>query len=115
MQVAEKNDPRALADPTSIYYYGTGVAQDRERAAELYLRSAKLGMPAAMFNITSILEPSESVALGKIEADKLYLLSRDLGFAPFARMALEELCNMRSPEQLAAAQLRVDNFIPGVN
>lgn len=115
MQAADKNDPRALTDLASMYDYGTGVAQDRERAAELYLRAAKLGMPAAMFNIASMLETGEGVAQDKIEAYKFYLLSRDLGFAPFARKALEELGTMMSPEQLAAAQSRADNFIPGVN
>ncbi|MGB1117999.1 MAG: tetratricopeptide repeat protein [Parvibaculales bacterium] len=115
MQAAEKNEPRALTDLASMYDYGTGVPQDRKRAAELYLRAAKLGMPAAMFNIASMLETGEGVAQDKIEAYKFYLLSRDLGFAPFARKALEELGTMMSPEQVAAAESRADNFIPGLN
>ena len=110
MQAAEKNEPRALTDLASMYDYGTGVPQDRKRAAELYLRAAKLGMPAAMFNIASMLETGEGVAQDKIEAYKFYLLSRDLGFAPFARKALEELGNMMSPEQVAAAESRADNL-----
>ena len=57
-----------------MYDYGTGVPQDRKRAAELYLRAAKLGMPAAMFNIASMLETGEGVAQDKIEAYKFYLL-----------------------------------------
>ena len=77
-------------------------------AAELYLR-------AAMFNIASILEPGEGVAQDKIEAYKFYLLSGDLGFAPFVRKALEELGTMMSSEQLAAAPSRADNFISSVN
>ena len=44
-------------------YDGTG--EDRKRAAELYLRAAKLGMPAAMFNIASMLETGRR---NKIEA-----------------------------------------------
>ena len=115
MQAADKCDLRALTDLASMYDYGTGVPQDRKRAAELYLRAAKLGMPAAMFNIASMLETGEGVAQDKIEAYKFYLLSRDLGFAPFARKALEELGNMMSPEQVAAAESRADNFIPGLN
>ncbi|MEC7163639.1 MAG: tetratricopeptide repeat protein [Pseudomonadota bacterium] len=115
MQTADKDDPRALPDLVSMYDYGTGMPQDRKRAAELYLRAAKLGMPAAMFNIASMLETGEGVAQDKIEAYKFYLLSRDLGFAPFARKALEELGNMMSPEQVAAAESRADNFIPGLN
>ncbi len=115
MQAAGKDEPRALTDLASMYDYGTGVAQDRARAAELYLRAAKLGMPAAMFNIASMLETGEGVAQDKIEAYKFYLLSRELGFAPFARKALEELGNEMSPEQVAAAESRADNFIPGLN
>ncbi|MAK11638.1 MAG: sel1 repeat family protein [Rhizobiales bacterium TMED83] len=115
MQAAEKDEPRALTDLASMYDYGTGVAKDRARAAELYLRAAKLGMPAAMFNIASMLETGEGVAQDKIEAYKFYLLSRELGFAPFARKALEELGNEMSPEQVAAAESRADNFIPGLN
>ena len=115
MQAADKDDLHALTDLASMYDYGTGVPQDRKRAAELYLRAAKLGMPAAMFNIASMLETGEGVAQDKIEAYKFYLLSRDLGFAPFARKALEELGNMMSPEQVAAAESRADNFFPGLN
>lgn len=115
MQAAEKDEPRALTDLASMYDYGTGVAKDRARAAELYLRAAKLGMPAAMFNIASMLETGEGVAQDKIEAYKFYLLSRELGFAPFARKALEELGNEMSQEQVAAAESRADNFIPGLN
>ena len=115
MQAAEIDEPRALTDLASMYDYGTGVAPDRARAAELYLRAAKLGMPAAMFNIASMLETGEGVAQDKIEAYKFYLLSRELGFAPFARKALEELGNEMSPEQVAAAESRADNFIPGLN
>ena len=55
VQVADKNDQRALTDLASVYDYGTGVAQDRERAEELYLRAAKLGMPEAVLNIASVL------------------------------------------------------------
>jgi len=97
MQMAGKDDPRALPDLVSMYDYGTGMPQDRKRAAELYFCAAKLGMPAAMFNIAAMLETGEGVAQDKIEAYKFYLLSRDLGFAPFARKALEELGNMMSP------------------
>ena len=88
--------------------YGKGVAQDRERAA-------KVGMPAAVFNIASMPQTGEGVAQDKIEAYKFYLLSRYLGFAPFACKAFEELGTMMSPDQLAAAESRADIFILGVN
>ena len=115
MQVAGKDDPRALPDLLSMYDYGTNVPQDRKRAAELYFCATKLGMPAAMLNIAPMLEAGEGVAQDKNEVYKFYLLSGDLAFAPFARRALEELGNMMSPEQVAAAESRADNFNPGWN
>ena len=39
-----------------MYDYGTGMPQDRKRAAEVYFCAAKLGMPAAMLNIAPMLE-----------------------------------------------------------
>ena len=50
-QAAEKADPRALTDLASLYDYGTGVPMNRERAAQLYLQAARLGMPAAMLTL----------------------------------------------------------------
>ncbi len=70
MQVANKDDPRALPDLVSMYDYGTGLPKDRKRAAELYLCAAKLGMPAAMFNIASMLETGEGVTQDKIQVHK---------------------------------------------
>ena len=113
-QAAAKDDPRALTDLASLYDYGTGVTEDRSRAAQLYLRAAQLGMPAAMFNIASMLETGEGIPQDKIEAYKFYLLSKDLGFAPFAIKALAELASTMAPEQLAEAESRADNFVPGI-
>lgn len=112
-QAAEANDARALTDLASMYDYGTGVKEDREKAASLYLRAAKMGMPAAMFNVASMLENGEGIAKDEIEAYKYYLLSRDQGFAPFANKALETMASNLSADQIAEAESRADNFIPG--
>lgn len=112
-QAADGNDARALTDLASMYDYGTGVKEDREKAAELYLRAARMGMPAAMFNIASMLETGEGIGKDEIEAYKYYLLSRDQGFAPFANKALETMASTLTADQIAEAESRADNFIPG--
>ena len=75
----------------------------------------ELRMPAAMFNIASMLETGEGVAYNKIKAYKFYLLLHISCFAPFAPKALEGLGTMASPEQLAATQLQAENFIQSAN
>ena len=112
-QAADGNDARALTDLASMYDYGTGVKEDREKAAGLYLRAARMGMPAAMFNIASMLETGEGIGKDEIEAYKYYLLSRDQGFAPFANKALETMASTLTADQIAEAESRADNFIPG--
>ena len=112
-QAADGNDARALTDLASMYDYGTGVKEDREKAAGLYLRAAQMGMPAAMFNIASMLETGEGIGKDEIEAYKYYLLSRDQGFAPFANKALETMAASLTADQIAEAESRADNFIPG--
>ncbi len=114
-QAADKGDPRALTDLASLYDNGIGVKENRKRAAKLYLRAAKLGIPAAMFNIASMLETGEGITQNEIEAYKFYLLSKDLGFAPFANKALAVMASNMTPEQLAEAEKRANNFVPGVN
>ena len=96
----------------SFYDYGTGVTKDRKKAAQLYLRAAKMGMPAAMFNVAAMLETGEGIQMDKVEAYKYYLLSRDQGFAPFANKALEEMAANMTIEQIVEAEDLADNFVP---
>ena len=111
---ASADEPRALTELAAIYDFGTGVRSDRKKAGQYYLRAAKLGMPAAMFNVASMLETGETMPQDKIEAYKYYLLSRDLGFAPFATAALASLARRMSTDDVAEAELRADNFLPGI-
>ena len=105
-QAAKGNDARAITDLASFYDYGTGVAKDRKKAAKLYLRAAKMGMPAAM------LETGDGIQMDKVEAYKFYLLSRDQGFAPFANKALEEMAATMTVDQIVEAEDLADNFVP---
>jgi len=65
-----------------------------------------------MFNVASMLETGDGIAMNKVEAYKFYLLSRDLGFAPFANKALEEMAANMSVEQIVKAEDLADNFVP---
>ena len=113
-QAAEQNDARALTELGGFYDYGTGVRADKKRAAMLYLRAAKQGYPSAMFNIAAMLEMGDNIAQDKVEAYKYYLLSRDQGFAPFAIKALQDMAANMTPEELAEAEERANNFVPSL-
>lgn len=112
-QSAAADEPRALTELASLYDYGTGVLRDRRKAGQYYLRAAKLGMPAAMFNVASMLEAGETMSQDKIEAYKYYLLSRDLGFAAFANSALQSMARKMTVIDIAEAEKRANNFLPG--
>ena len=97
----------------SLYDEGMfGYEQDREKAAKFYLRAAAMGNSAAMFNAASILELGEAgVAQDRVEAYKYYVLSRDAGFYPFAVEALMGLSAVMTPEQIAEAEMRAEQFL----
>ena len=107
------NDPRGLQDMGSLYDEGMfGYEQDREKAAKFYLRAAAMGNSVAMFNAASLLELGEAgVAQDRVEAYKYYVLSRDAGFYPFAVEALMGLSAVMTPEQIAEAEMRAEQFL----
>ncbi|CAI8344441.1 MAG: Putative beta-lactamase HcpC [Rhodobiaceae bacterium UBA7378] len=115
-QAANDDHPAGLQDLASLYDEGIFfVKQDRERAAQLYLKAARLGNSAAMFNAASILERGEAgVAQDRIEAYKYYVLSRDAGFYPLAVEALMDLSAVMSPDELAEAEIRAEQFKPAL-
>ena len=68
-----------------------------------------------MFNAASILERGEAgVAQDRIEAYKYYVLSRDAGFYPLAVEALMDLSAVMSPDELAEAEIRAEQFKPAL-
>ena len=110
---AAGDDPRGLQDLGSLYDEGIfGFKQDREKAAQLYLRAAAMGNSAAMFNAASILEIGEAgVAQDRVEAYKYYVLSRDAGFYPLAVEALMDISSQMTPEEIAEAEMRAEQFL----
>ena len=109
----EGNDPRGLQDMGSLYDEGIfGYEQDPEKAAQFYLRAAAMGNSAAMFNAAAILELGEAgVAQDRVEAYKFYVLSRDAGFYPLAVKALENITAVMTPEEIAEAEIRAEQFL----
>ncbi len=109
----EGNDPRGLQDMGSVYDEGIfGYQKDPEKAAQFYLRAAAMGNSAAMFNAAAILELGEAgVAQDRVEAYKFYVLSRDAGFYPLAVKALENITAVMTPEEIAEAETRAEQFL----
>ena len=109
----EGNDPRGLQDMGSLYDEGIfGYEQDLEKAAQFYLRAAAMGNSAAMFNAAAILELGEAgVEQDRVEAYKFYVLSRDAGFYPLAVKALENITAVMTPEEIAEAEIRAEQFL----
>ena len=54
------------------------------------------------------------VAQDRIEAYKYYVLSRDAGFYPLAVEALMDLSAVMSPDELAEAEIRAEQFKPAL-
>ena len=109
----EGNDARGLQDMGSVYDEGIfGYQKDPEKAAQFYLRAAAMGNSAAMFNAAAILELGEAgVAQDRVEAYKFYVLSRDAGFYPLAVKALENITAVMTPEEIAEAETRAEQFL----
>ncbi len=107
------NDPRGLQDMGSLYDEGIfGYEQDPEKAAQFYLRAAAMGNSASMFNAAAILELGEAgVAQDRVEAYKYYVLSRDAGFYPLAVEALKDISAVMTPEEIAEAEIRAEQFL----
>jgi hypothetical protein len=65
-----------------------------------------------MFNAASILEIGEAgVAQDRVEAYKYYVLSRDAGFYPLAVEALMDISSQMTPEEIAEAEMRAEQFL----
>jgi hypothetical protein len=110
----------ALATNNLAYLYdlGLGVPQDRRRAADLYLQSANLGWPEAMWNLANMygagqLGPTdfEAAWVWTLRARRFTtqvngeLWTRINAFVPKLKRAL-------SPNQFASCQQAGENWSP---
>jgi len=95
-----------------MYALGLGVERDPERAFEWYLRSSMKGHPGAQSGVGWYYE----VGLGMpapdlVRAYMWYALSA-IGGDPDAAISLEEVVKKMTPEEIARAQVLIDDYKP---
>ncbi|MEM7720103.1 MAG: tetratricopeptide repeat protein [Pseudomonadota bacterium] len=95
-----------------MYALGLGVERDPERAFEWYLRSSMKGHPGAQSGVGWYYE----VGLGMpapdlVRAYMWYALSA-IGGDPDAAISLEEVVKKMAPEEIARAQVLIDDYKP---
>ena len=95
-----------------MYALGLGVERDPERAFEWYLRSSMKGHPGAQSGVGWYYE----VGLGMTAPDLVraymwYALSA-IGGDPDAAISLEEVVKKMTAEEIARAQVLIDDYKP---
>lgn len=95
-----------------MYALGLGVERDPERAFEWYLRSSMKGHPGAQSGVGWYYE----VGLGMpapdlVRAYMWYALSA-IGGDPDAAISLEEVVKKMTAEEIARAQVLIDDYKP---
>lgn len=95
-----------------MYALGLGVERDPERAFEWYLRSSMKGHPGAQSGVGWYYE----VGLGMpapdlVRAYMWYALSA-IGGDPDAAISLEEVVKKMTSEEIARAQVLIDDYKP---
>jgi hypothetical protein len=81
VQAAEKDDPEAQYTLGRMYFNGFGVAQDVDRAHELFQASADQGHPGGQSGMGYLYLTGQAVELDDDEAVRWYRLSAEQGFA----------------------------------
>jgi TPR repeat protein len=81
VQAADKGDPEAEYMLGRMYFNGNGVAQDVDRAYELFQASADESHPGGQTGIGFLYSVGEAVELDDEEALRWYRLAADQGFA----------------------------------
>ena len=95
-----------------MYALGLGVEQDYERAFEWYLRSSLKGHPGAQSGIGFYYEFGYGMpAPDLVRAYMWYALST-IGGDPDAALSLEEVVKKMTAEEIARAQVLIDDYKP---
>ena len=95
-----------------MYALGLGVERDDVRAFEWYLRSAMKGHPGAQSGVGWYYEVGRGMpAPDLVRAYMWYVLSA-IGGDPDAAISLEEVIKKMTPEEIAKAQVLVDDYRP---
>jgi TPR repeat protein len=119
-RAAAQNNPLALNNLAYLYDLGLGVAQDRQKAFDLYSRSANLGWAEAMWNISNMYGAGQ---LGGKDLNKACIWTLrafkfaqpdDKKFAPLRSRFIPYLQRELSPEQFADCKAQAENWQPTV-
>jgi TPR repeat protein len=95
-----------------MYALGLGVAQDYERAFEWYLRSAMKGHPGAQSGVGWYYELGLGMPAPDLVRAYLWYALSTIGGDPDAAISIEEVVKKMTPEEIARAQVLIDDYRP---
>lgn len=95
-----------------MYALGLGVARDDERAFDWYLRSAMKGHPGAQSGVGWYYEIGRGMPEPDLVRAYLWYALSAIGGDPDAAISIEEVVKKMSPEQIARAQVLIDDYRP---
>lgn len=95
-----------------MYALGLGVARDDERAFDWYLRSAMKGHPGAQSGVGWYYEIGRGMPAPDLVRAYLWYALSAIGGDPDAAISIEEVVKKMTPEQIARAQVLIDDYRP---
>ena len=95
-----------------MYALGLGVARDDERAFDWYLRSAMKGHPGAQSGVGWYYEIGRGMPAPDLVRAYLWYALSAVGGDPDAAISIEEVVKKMTPEQIARAQVLIDDYRP---
>lgn len=95
-----------------MYALGLGVERDPERAFEWYLRSSMKGHPGAQSGVGWYYEVGIGMPAPDLVRAYLWYALSTIGGDPDAAISLEEVVKKMTPEEIARAQVLIDDYKP---
>ncbi len=95
-----------------MYALGLGVTRDPERAFEWYLRASMKGHPGAQSGIGWYYEVGLGMPAPDLVRAYLWYALSTIGGDPDAAISLEEVIKKMSAEEIARAQVLIDDYKP---
>lgn len=95
-----------------MYALGLGVERDPERAFEWYLRSSMKGHPGAQSGVGWYYEVGLGMPAPDLVRAYLWYALSAIGGDPDAAISLEEVVKKMTPEEIARAQVLIDDYRP---
>ena len=93
-----------------MYALGLGVEQDYVRAFEWYLRSAMKGHPGAQSGVGWYYEVGLGMPAPDLTRAYMWYVLSAIGGDPDAAISLEEVVKKMTPEEIAHAQILIDDY-----